>query len=114
MNLRQFLLFTVGGNPIIYQGETYTPTSDLTISKLLLDSVISMDSARFIWIDLSNFNLITPFNNKSEYKYVWIAEWLIPEDIMEEYYLKALIQNGRVLAEQRTRIYGLQQEGSFT
>ena len=32
---------------------------------------------------------------------------------MEEYNLKPLIQNGRVLAECRTCIYGLPQEGRF-
>ena len=32
---------------------------------------------------------------------------------MEEYNLKPLIQNGRILAECRTCIYGLPQEGRF-
>ena len=46
------------------------PTADITTSKLLLNIVISTNGARFICIDLSNFYLITPFNNKSDFEYV--------------------------------------------
>ena len=67
--------------------------------KILLNSVIYKNGACFIYIDLSNFYLITPFNNKSDYEYVWIPGWVIPEDITEEYNLKPLIQNGCVLSE---------------
>ena len=73
--------FTVGGNIINYKGETYTPTTDLTIAKLLLSSLISTNGARLICIGLSNFHIITPFNNKSEDEHIWIPEWVIPEDI---------------------------------
>ena len=52
-------------------------------------------------------------SKKSDYEYVWIPEWIIPEDIMEEYNIKPLIQNGRVLSECKTCIYGLPQEGLF-
>ena len=89
------------------------PTADITTAKLLLNSFISTNGAHFIYIDLSNFYLITPFNKKSDYEYVWIPEWFIPEDITEEYNLRPLIQNGRVLAEFRTCIYGLPQAGHF-
>ena len=85
------LQFTVSRNQINYQGETYTPTDYITTAKLLLNSVISTNGACFIWIDLSNFYLVTPLNNKSDHEYVWIPEWVIPEDIMEEYNLKLLI-----------------------
>ena len=104
---------TVSVNLINYQGENYTPTSDLTISNLLLNSVIPVNGACFVCIDLSNSYLFTPFNNKSYYEYVCIPEWVIPEDIMEEYNSKPLIKNGRVLAEYRTYIYGLPQVRRF-
>ena len=67
----------------------------------------------FIWIDLSKFDLIKPFNNKSDYEYAWIPEWVIPEYIMEEYNLKPLIQKVFSLAECRTCIYGLPQPVRF-
>ena len=59
-------------------------------------------------------DLITPFNKKSDYEYVWIPEWVIPEDTMKEYNLKPLIQNYCFLAECRICIYGLPQAGLFT
>ena len=62
----------VCGNIFNYQGETYTPTTDLTTTKLLCNSVISTNRVRFNCIDLSKFYLFTPFNNKSDYEYVWI------------------------------------------
>ena len=83
---------TVGGNIINCQGETHTPTADLATAKILLNSVLYTNGACFICIDLSNFYIITPFNNNSEYEYVWIPEWVIPEDITEEYNIKPLIK----------------------
>ena len=62
---------------------TYSPTADLATDKLLLNSVIYTNGACFICIDLSNFYLITPFNNKRDHEYDWIPEWVIPEKIIE-------------------------------
>ena len=84
--------WTVGGNLINYQVETYAPIYDITTANLLLNSIITTNGARFTCIYLSNFYLITPFNNRSDYKYLWISEWVIYEDIMEEYNLKPLIK----------------------
>ena len=82
---------TVGGNLINYQGETYVPTTYIATDKLLLNNFISTNVARFIFIDLSSFYLITTFNNKSDSEYVWLPEWFIPEDITQEYNIKPLI-----------------------
>jgi hypothetical protein len=103
--------FTVGGNLVNYNGETYTPTADLTTAKLLLNSVVSTPSATFFCLDLSNFYLITPFANPSQYEYLYIPTWAIPDDIMTEYNLRPLIKNDRILAEIRTGMYGLPQSG---
>ena len=92
----------------------YTPTFDITTDKTLLNSFISTNGARFICIDLSNVYLVDTFNNKSDYEYVWIPEWVITGYIMEEYILKSFIQYSRVLDECRTCIYGLPQAGRFS
>ena len=105
--------WTVGGNLVDYQGETYTPTADLTTAKLLLNSTISTPGAKFFCIDLANFYLITPFTTPSQYEYLWIPTWAIPPDIMTEYNLAPLIHNGRILVEIRTGMYGLPQSGRF-
>jgi hypothetical protein len=73
------ICWTVGGNLVDYQGETYTPTADLTTAKLLLNSTISTPGARFFCIDLANFYLITPITDPSQYEYLWIPTWAIPQ-----------------------------------
>jgi len=105
---------TVGGNLIEYNGETYTPTLDLTTAKLLFNSVISTPGATFFCLDLSNFHLITQFEDPSQYECIYIPEWAIPDDIMEEYDLRPLIKNGRLLAEIRTGMYSLPQAGRLS
>ena len=103
--------FTVGGNLVDYRGNTYTPTADLTTAKLLINSILSTPGAKFLGLDLSNFYLISPFADPSQYEYMWIPAWVIPKDIMEEYNLKTKIKNGKTLAEIRTGMYGLPQAG---
>jgi hypothetical protein len=105
--------WTVGGNLVDYQGETYTPTADLTTTKLLMNSTISTPGAGFFCMDLSNFYLITPFTDPSQYEYLWIPTWAIPEDIMDEYKLQPLIHKGRILVEIQSGMYGLPQSGRF-
>ena len=101
--------WTVGGNLInyMYIGETYTPTVDQTTAKILFNNVISTPEAIFFCLDLGNFYLETPFNHPSEYEYIYIPAWAIPDDIIEEYNLRPLLKNGNLLAEIRTGMYGL-------
>ena len=103
--------FTVGGNLVIYKGDTYTPTSDMTTAKTLFNSVISTPNAKFMGIDLANFYLITPFERPEDYEYMWIPLWVFPKDIREEYGIDKLAVDGRVLAEIQTGMYGLPQAG---
>ena len=103
--------FTVGDNLVEYHGNTYTPTVDLTTAKLLINSVLSTPNATMLGLDLSNFYLITPFDDPSEYEYMWIPAWVIPADIMNECNLKTKIKNGKTLAEIGTGMYGLPQAG---
>ena len=105
--------FTVGGGNLIdYQGNTYTPTADLTTAKLLIDSILSTPGATLLGLDLSNFYLITPFQHPSQFEYMWIPTLVIPANIMKEYInLKTKIKNGKTLAEIRTGMYGLPQAG---
>ena len=63
--------FTVGGNLVDYRGNN-TPTADLTTAKLLINSILSTPGATFLGLDLSNFYLISPFANPSQYEYMWI------------------------------------------
>eukprot|EP00804_Cyclotella_cryptica_P002310 CCRYP_004049-RA/>CCRYP_004049-RA protein AED:0.34 eAED:0.37 QI:0/-1/0/1/-1/1/1/0/498 len=51
---------TMGGNLINYPEDVGTPTANLLLIKIFLNSVISTDSARFANADISNFYLMTP------------------------------------------------------
>jgi CO/xanthine dehydrogenase FAD-binding subunit len=100
---------TVGGDRINYQFEVATPTADLLTVKLLLNSVISTEGARFASVDIKNFYLCTPL---TRYKYVRMNLANFPEDVIEQYKLKELAnKTGMVFVEIRKGMYGLPQAG---
>ena len=100
--------WTVGGNLVDYPGIVYTPTADLTTAKILFNSIISTKNARFCNIDLKDFYLNTPM---ARYEYMLVPINMIPQDIFDEYKLKDLVSNGKVLVEIRKGMYGLPQAG---
>jgi hypothetical protein len=51
---------TVGGDQIEYPGDKSSRTAGLTTAKILINSVISTPSAKFLVIDINNFYLSTP------------------------------------------------------
>ena len=51
---------TAEGNLIKYAGELTTRTADLTTAKMLWNSVISTDGAKFMGLDIGDFYLETP------------------------------------------------------
>ena len=65
---------TVGCNLTNYYGDCGTPTANLVIVKLLLNSVISTKGAKFMILDISNFYLMTPLKRK-EYLNMKLSEF---------------------------------------
>ena len=53
---------TAGGNLINYPGELTTRTADLTTSKILWNSVLITQDAKYMCIDIKNFYLGTPLD----------------------------------------------------
>jgi hypothetical protein len=53
---------TIGGNRICYPGNTGTKTVSLEMVKLILNSILSIKSARFACFDISNSYLGTPLD----------------------------------------------------
>jgi hypothetical protein len=51
---------TMGGNLVNYPGDCGTPTADLLMVKLLLNSIISTPHAKFMTLNLKDFYLMTP------------------------------------------------------
>ncbi len=56
---QEWTRFTVGGDKINYPGDCATPTGDLLLFKIMLNSIISTQGARFMTLDIINFYLNT-------------------------------------------------------
>ena len=98
----------MGGDKIkipIYCG---TQTSDLFTVKLLLNSVVSTNRAKFFTLDIKNFYLNTPME-RLEYMRLKMED--IPENVIEKYELKTKEEDGQVYVEIRKGMYGLPQAG---
>jgi len=54
------ICITSGGNLINYPGELMTRTADLTTSKLMWNSVLSTEGAKYMCLDIKNFYLTAP------------------------------------------------------
>ena len=101
--------FTVGGDRINYPGEVATPTADMLVTKMLINSVISTKGARFMTMDISNFYLMTPLK-RPEYIKIKLSD--IPDEIIKEYKLKDKVtKNGCIYIEANRGMYGLPQSG---
>ena len=99
---------TAGGNLIKYPGELTTRTADLTTAKLLWNSTISTDGARYSCLDVGNFYLETPMD-RPEYMKMPIS--LFPEWTIQQYDLRTHAKDGWVYLEICKAIYGLPQAG---
>jgi hypothetical protein len=100
---------TMGGNLINYPDDCGTPTADLLTVKLLLNSVISTDNARFMTIDIKDFYLMTPMKC---YEYFRMKINLFPQDIIDKYNLREKVDaDGNIYCEVHRGMYGLPQVG---
>jgi hypothetical protein len=99
---------TVGGDRIGYPGEVATKTEDLTVTKAILSSVCSTKAALYTNMNIKNYYLGTPLER---YEYVRIPVSMVPEKIMDEYNLHALVHNRYLFVEVRKGMYGLPQAG---
>jgi hypothetical protein len=95
----------MGGNLINYPDDCGTPTADLFMVKLMLNSVISMPNAKFMTINIKDFYLMTPMER---YEYFRMKLELFLPNIIEEYRLRNKVDaDGNVFCEVRQGMYGL-------
>jgi hypothetical protein len=73
---------TAEGHLINYPVELSTRTADLTTSKLMWKSVLSMEAARYMWLDIENFCLAAPLDH---YEYMKISLNIFPEWVIKQY-----------------------------
>jgi hypothetical protein len=76
---------TVGGDRVHYPGDAGTPTADMTLFKILLNSIISTKGAQCVTIDIKDFYLNMPMQR---YEYMKLKMMDIPEEIIWEYRLQ--------------------------
>jgi hypothetical protein len=99
---------TIAGNRICYPGDVGTKTAPLELVKLMINSVLSRQGAKFCTFDISNFYLCTPLD-RPEYIKIKLSD--IPQDFIDEYNLLHHVHNDWVYFEIRKGIYGLPQSG---
>ena len=68
--------FTLGGNRINYAGEVGTPTAEMLLVKILLNSVVSTPGGKFMCLDISNFYLENPLPRPEYVKLNPRLQWL--------------------------------------
>jgi hypothetical protein len=100
-------LFGIGGFRL-HSGRVNTPTAELTIIKLFINSVISTPGACFLTVDVKDFYLNTPMNR---FKYMQIPDKDTPKIIMQQYNLQPKIDENQILVEIHKGMYGLPQAG---
>ena len=71
---------TAGGNLIKYPGEITTQTVDLTTSKILWNSVLGTQDAKYMCIDIKYFFIGTPVDR---YEYMRISLTMFPEHVAQ-------------------------------
>ena len=85
------------------------PTGDLTLFKIMLNSIVSTPGARFMTLDIKNFYLNTPMER---YEYVRVKIDDIPNEFIDQYKLREKINaDGNIFIEVRKGMYGLPQAG---
>ena len=95
---------TVGGNMSICMYDVSAPTSDMTTSKLIYNSVISTPGACFIKLNLKNFYLKTPLPQP---RYTKMKIDILPDEIIEKYYLPDIVHNEYIYLKIKIGMYGL-------
>ena len=85
---------TIAGQNIKYPGDIGTKTASLDLVKLLLNSVLSHQGAKFVTFDIRNYYLQTPLD-RPEYIRIKLSD--IPQDFSDEYNLHDFVDaNGWV------------------
>ena len=99
---------TAGGNLIKYAGELTTRTANLTTAKILWNSIISTEDARFMGIDIKSFYLESLLD---QYEYMRFPIDIFPEHTKNQYNLEQHALNGHVYIKIQKAIYSLPQAG---
>ena len=100
---------TMGGDRINYPDDCGTPTADMILFKILVNSIISTPNAKCVMMDIKDFYLNTPMK-RPEYMKLKLTD--IPGEVIDHYNLRELATpEGYVYCEVTKGMYGLPQAG---
>ncbi len=74
-----------GGDRVHYPSDAGTPTADLLIIKILINSIISTAGTKFMTMDIKDFYLNTPM---ARYKYMQLRIADMPDNVIKHYNLR--------------------------
>ena len=90
---------TVGGDKLVFDGDTATQCASITTAKVLINSVISTKGARFGVINIKNIYYGTPMD---EYEYMRIRYSEIPQEIkMRTTYIQLCMMVGYIYKSEK-------------
>jgi hypothetical protein len=98
---------TIGGDRINYPGKTTARTADMSLVKLLLQSVVS-ENKNWMTLDIKDFYLGTPLERP---EYIRIGMKFISAVTTTKYNLSSFVHNDSILFEVNKGMYGLPQAG---
>ena len=107
---RNGVRITTGENLIQYAGDLTTRMADLTVTKMIWNSVVSPPGVKYAAFDVGGFCLETPLD---EYEYMKMPLDLFPQCTRDQYNLDKHAYKGFVYWEIRKAIYGLPQAGAL-
>jgi len=99
---------TICGNLIDSPGKLTTCTADFTTTKLVWNSVISTEGAKYMTADIKSLYLETLLD---WFQYMNPNLNLFPQEFRDKYNLDSIAKGGHVFMEIRKGMYGLPQVG---
>ncbi len=90
----------------MYKGNVSARTADLSTLKLLWNSVLSTDGAKYMCLDIKNFYLTDALDY---FEYMRMPLSVFPEWIKQQYKLDKHAQNGFVYLRMERAVWGLPQ-----
>ena len=100
----------IGGDKLDQTGPTRANTAALEMIRLFINSMVS-EGAQMMVLDIRAFYLGTPLE---EPVYMAMNIDTIPTHIIEKYNLLDLVENGKVVMEVSSTIYGLKEAGKLS
>ena len=97
---------TIGGNLIEFEGETETPTAEITTIKMLRNSMVSTPGAKHVTIDIKDM-FLADNQIMDEFECLKISSTCLPQQLIDEHDLHDFIdkKGGDMLGSKETNVW---------